>query len=144
MGYDMTRVDGHLSHRGRGLMLLGFVWVLVGVSSLIHNGHNIPGPLSIVPDPLLGVLWISTGLFGVLFSAVGAGRERTKWAFAALLVPVALRTLSLLVAFVFGLFIGHPYPDALIGGIAWFVVILITLHEASTPVIPLPPLREHL
>jgi drug/metabolite transporter (DMT)-like permease len=138
----MTRVDGHLSHRGRGLMLLGSVWVLLGVSVFIHSGHSTPGPLSIVPDPLLGVLWIATGAFGVAFSAVGAGRERTKWAFAALLVPVSLRMLSLLVAFVFGLFIGHPYPDALVGSIVWLVVILLTLHEASTPVIPLPPLRE--
>lgn len=142
MGYDMTRVDGHLSHRGRGLLLLGFVWVLVGASTLVH-GSEIPGPLSIVPDVLLGVLWIATGAFGVLFAATGPGRERTKWAFAALLVPVSLRALSLLVAFIFGLFVGQPHPDALIGALAWIVVALFALHEASAPVIPLPPLREH-
>lgn len=134
----MTRIDGdHFSHRGRGLLLIGAVWVMVGVN-ILTDGPSAGGvvwPLTLLEPEMRSVLWIATGLWAITAALRGAARERTKWAFAALVVPPSLRSASFLYSWFVSLFSDKGTPDGWLHAIAWALVVLIVLHEASAPVI---------
>lgn len=135
---SMTRAEGdRFSHRGRGLLLIGAVWIMVGIN-VLTDGPSVGGvvwPLTLLDPPLRSALWIVTGAGGVLAALTGAGRARTKFAFAALVIPPSLRSLSFFYSWVQSWFTDQGTADGWVHGIAWALIVLMVLHEASAPVI---------
>lgn len=129
-----------ISHRGRGLLLLGGVWFLIGVAILSDTTKmDTTYPLAVLPAWAQGALWVSTGTIAFVASLAGAAAPRTKWAFAALLVPASARCLSFAVSWVWSLLgapLGRGDHDAWVYALSWALVVAFVLHEASTPVIP--------
>lgn len=134
----MTRIEGdHVSHRGRGLLLLGLVWITVG-GNILTDGKAAGGvvfPLTILDPPIRSALWIASGALAVWFAVKGAGRERTKFAFAFLVVPPSLRALSFAYGWIVYVCTGRGIDDGWLHAIAWGLVVLFVLHEASAPVV---------
>lgn len=133
----MTREGERLSHRGRGLLLLGAVWIMVGLAVFAGTGSNSGFPLDLVPQWVRTVAWCGTGLSAILFAVIGSGAERTKWAFALLLIPASARCASYAISTIvaaLGLQVGEA--SDWIRAVAWALVVAFVIHEASTPVIP--------
>lgn len=139
----MTRAGDKLSHRGRALLLLGCVWFLLGVA-ILSDAHNADGayPLALIPTWAQGTLWITTGTVAFVAPLAGAAEPRTKWAFAALLVPASARCLSYLISWLGSLFGAPLHGGDWIGAVVWGLIVAFVIHEASTPVMPNSLLRE--
>ena len=133
----MTRSGDKLSHRGRSLLLLGAVWFLVGLA-ILSDAHNADGayPLALLPSWAQGTLWITAGTGAFVAPLAGAAEPRTKWAFAALLIPATARCLSYLISWAGHLFGAPLHGGDWIGALAWAFVVAFVIHEASTPVMP--------
>lgn len=134
----MTRVDGeHFSHRGRGLLLIGCVWMIVGVAVLTHTSPDTAWLLDLLPFRVRAALWIVTGGAAFFAAVLGAGGRATQWVFSALLVPACLRVFTYGWAWIAHLIgWGHGLSTGWVDSLAWALVVCFVLHEASTPVIP--------
>lgn len=133
----MTRAGDRLSHRGRGLLIFGGVWFLIGLA-ILSDAANADGayPIALLPTWAQGALWVATGTIAFVAPLAGAAEPRTKWAFAALLIPASARCLSYLLSWV-GSLVGLPvHGGSWIFATAWALVIVFVLHEASAPVVP--------
>jgi hypothetical protein len=79
-----------LGPRGQVLCVLGFVWILVGVSVLTTPSSPTPGVFleQHLPAWARGVLWIGTGVAGIVAAWWPPGRDH--WGFTALVaMPLA-------------------------------------------------------
>lgn len=135
---------GGMSHRARGLMLIGIVWILIGTRTLVE-GASIPAdayPLALLSDEIVAVLWLVTGSVAVSSALGASGADSSKWAFVGLLVPATLRMVSYAWSAAVSVVTDLGQPSAWLHALSWAVVIGFVLHEAATPEIP-PRLAEH-
>ena len=128
----------NLSHRARGLLLFGVIWVMVGFATLLGDTTEPRDayPLALFSPEVQAVIWLVTGTAAVVASVLASAHEATKWVFVGLLIPAALRCLSFAWSAVLSLATYLGQESAWIGAVTWAVVIGFVLHEASTPEIP--------
>lgn len=125
------------SHQKRSLLLLGGVWLLVGVLTLI-NPPTLPSEaflLAALPIWIRAAFWLLAGSCAMLFSVWPPDKRR--WGFVALLLPAGLRTLAYVWGGVeWGLTaafadVAISSPRAWLGALIWALVTLFVMHEST-------------
>jgi hypothetical protein len=127
-----------MSHRARGLLLLGAVWVLVGFS-VLNGGSDVPDdayPLAWFSPEVTSVMWLVSGSIAISAALLAAANPATRWVFIGLLLPACLRMLSYAWATGLSVLTDYGQESAWLSATVWGVVIVFVLHEASVPEIP--------
>lgn len=122
-----------IGRRGSVLLLLGLAWVMMGVARVVTDAR--PGaepselPHENLPYPVLGLLWLTTGLiaFGVGLRDSRTHGTRDHAGFLAVTAAPMLYAGSYLVSFVtYGLSLGaHGYSLGLVGVSLYGAVVLL-------------------
>lgn len=133
-----------LGRRGAALVVLGLAFVFTGVEMLVNQ----PQPdydrfllHTYMPFPVRAALWIVPGVLA-LFAATRHGTGRDGFGFAALVVPLALRTASYVwssVAYLAGV---STWPFAWTGALTWVALLALVLIISGWPEVPPPPRRR--
>ena len=133
--YDLTT-------KSQMLLLMGFVWCLIGYGVLENVAVQLPGVFHIpIPAPIRGALWIGPGLFAI-YAALS--RRGKSVALGLLQIMPVVRISSYLWAWLMWLIPGEP------GGYAsgWYqaafhsVLVMAVWITASLPNRPKSPPQE--
>lgn len=137
----------HLGRRGGVLLILGVIWMVIGISAVIDPYVGIGGGdpqqglfHEALPVWLRATLWIGTGLLAVSFAWRTAGR-RDDWGYMALILMPIVRTASYGWAWLVHLTGGHGDPSGWLGAIVWatFAILVYTISGwPETPGFILP------
>jgi len=130
----------HLGRRGGVLLILGVIWVFIGISTIVdpsagfgadHQGLFHEG----LPSWLRATLWIGTALFALSSAWRVAGR-RDDWGYMALILMPIVRTASYAWAWLIHLTGGHGDPTGWLGALVWATLAILVFTISGWPETP--------
>lgn len=136
-----------LGRRGAALAILGVLFILVGIDTLVNPpAADMERFLihTLIPYPIAALLWIVPGSLALLASQrKGPGPD--GFGFKALVIPLATRITSFSVAFVAFLLGEGNYYTALVPAAVWLAFLALILLIAGWPEVPtgLLPRKRH-
>lgn len=141
---DRTIVVRKLGRRGLILVLIGIIWILVGVNiyQFPIERFSRPGPggvLEFMEKPYIGLLWAIAGIIAVatgILHYLQRVAERDAIGYNALLTPALVWTLCFFWSWAAYLFGAGGNERSLAGLLAWATISLFILVIAGWPEIP--------
>lgn len=130
-----------LGRRGASLVVLGLAFVFVGLGVMLnHEPPDYDRFLihTFMPTPLRAALWLIPGLLALL-AAAKRGTGADTFGFAALVVPVIVRTVSYVWSSVMYLAGESDWPYAWSNALVWVGCLALILIIAGWPEVPEPP-----
>lgn len=132
--------------RGMDLLLLGFIWLLLGFA--IAEGNETHRAyvfvIEYLPIPLRVAIWWGAAAVAFITAWWPAGKDR--WGFVALVIPPALRATSHVVAVISGYLTDdkYGYHQDWIPALSWVTVTLFVWRLARHPELPTPISEERV
>lgn len=127
-----------LGRRGAALMILGAIFVLVGVETLFNS----PAPdldrfllHTLIPFPINAALWIIPGGLAI-WASLHRGPGPDGFGFNALVVPIIVRIVSYLFSFVAWLLGEGNYAFGLASVAIWTAILALVLIIAGWAEVP--------
>jgi len=135
----VKRSPAHLGRRGGVLLILGVIWVFIGISTILDPyagvGRNRGLFHEALPVWLRATLWIGTALLALSSAWRVAGR-RDDWGYMALILMPTVRAMSYLWAWLIDLFGGHGDPTGWLGALVWATLAILVYTISGWPETP--------
>ena len=123
----------HLEERGRALLMLAVVWVMIGLAVMFRPDPDIAHrlPIEYAPHWIRAAIWWIPAGIAVVTAWWPVGKD--KWGYVALVIPVAFRGISYTIAFALGVLTGNAYgwSGYLLETIVWAFVMGLVVHLAG-------------
>ncbi|UAJ15383.1 membrane protein [Arthrobacter phage Niobe] len=128
-----------LGRRGAALLVLGVMFVLVGLNAAIAPpAVDLSDRFllhALIPNPIQALLWIVPGLLAIRASThKGPGND--GFGFIALVVPLVLRIVSYLVSFVAFIIGAGTWPFGWSQALIWIAILALILIIAGWAEVP--------
>ncbi|UJQ86811.1 membrane protein [Arthrobacter phage Reedo] len=129
---------GRLGRRGAALLILGIIFVLVGLDIWLNS----PEPdfdrfllHTFIPFPINAGLWIVPGALAI-WASTHRGPANDGFGFNALVIPVIIRIVSYVFSFVAFLFGEGNFPFGLASAAIWTSILALILIIAGWAEVP--------
>jgi hypothetical protein len=138
------RIARRLGRRGQALLVLGLAFLFVGIETLLSPDPIPPDRFllhALIPSDVRAAIWIVSGGLAI---AAAWRRGGDGFGFAALVVPLVIRSVSLLWSTVAYLVGATSWPLGWTGAIIWLLLLaLVLLISGWAEAPPLPVKHRH-
>jgi hypothetical protein len=141
-----------VGNRGVMAVILGVIWTLIGVSTMLGEGGPAVLPDSVLPLWVRGVFWIVPGLYAIAWTAMTPIRQTADHnVWALLMIGPTARFFTFVAAGIMDLVDWHEprggYKGVWLGILAWLAVLAMVDRcavglDRLPPRLPRPPEAE--